>query len=114
MGVSGLQYYKIPQLCQNIYNGTFKLSSLESALLLVNQNQSLKNPVKHKNAEIVLAAVTAVIPVHFVQYASEAQVVSVISVNTAKMVQMDARNNARKAKRIPFAKPVLQIVLEIY
>merc|ERR1711868_121318 len=110
MGVSGLQYYKIPQLCQNIYNGTFKLSSLESALLLVNQNQSLKNHVKHKNAEIVLAAVTAVIPVHFVQYALEAQVVSVISVNTAKMVQ----KNARKAKRIPFAKPVLQIVLEIY
>merc|ERR1712112_157344 len=79
-----------------------------------NQNQSRKNHVKHKNAEIVLAAVMAVIHVHFVQYALEAQVVSVISVNTAKMVQMDARNNARKAKRIPFAKPVLQIVLKIY
>merc|ERR1712025_1105499 len=98
----------------NFQDFAFLLSSLESALLHVNQNQSLKNHVKHKNAEIVLAAVMAAIHVHFVQYALVAQVVSVISVNTAKMVQMDARNNARKAKRILFAKPVLQIVLEIY
>ena len=38
-----------------------------------NNCRSLKNHVKHKNAEIVLAAVMAAIHVHFVQYALEAQ-----------------------------------------
>ena len=40
-------------------------------------------------------------------------VASVISVNTAKMVQLDARKNAKKAKILLSANPALEIVLEI-
>merc|ERR1712126_706008 len=91
----------------------FLPSSLESTLIVANQNQNPTHHAKHQNVKPALIVVMDAINVHFVLCVEVAQVASVISVNTAKMVQLDARKNAKKEKILLSANPALEIVLEI-